>query len=242
MKFLLLGTCLLCSAIVTHAQKTKVMAFPITDYIIVTDSSTITQVKLPGNLKIKENAACLIKSVYSQKITDSVVTIGTGRCKLIKYYYFGFHSRNLLRKPEAGQLLYSNVTVPEFYDGLLFDVLSHSIILNNVQEELLADINIALGLRTAADEKAVFELLIADTKYTATEMAKLNNSMDLMIESGKFKGKKIFASMQAITNDDITFFLKYMKARPEKYAGNSWKFSEIVATWMAAGAPTTIKD
>ena len=51
------------------------------------------------------------------------------------------------------------------------------------------------------------------------------------------KGNRFFAAMQAVTGTEVEKFLKYIHARPEKYAGNSWKFCEIMATWMMAGAP-----
>ena len=47
--------------------------------------------------------------------------------------------------------------------------------------------------------------------------------------------------MQAVTVPEVENFLKYIAARPAKYAGNTWKFSEIMATWMDAGAPTVIE-
>lgn len=238
MKIQFIVVCFLCIAINTHAQRTEIMAFPITDYIIETDSVTVVQVKLPEGLQIKEKNFCLIKSVYSPG-NDSVFTVGEGKCRLIKkeYYYFGFLKKDLKRKPAAGDLLYSDVMATAVNKGLLFYALKYSVTLNDVYEKLIADLNTVLKMHGAADEKAVVDLLVADVKFTGTEMAKQNNGQDRTIDKGKFKGKKLFAGMQTITNADITDFLKYMGARPEKYAGNAWKFSELMATWMDAGAP-----
>ncbi len=46
--------------------------------------------------------------------------------------------------------------------------------------------------------------------------------------------------MQTITDKDVTDFIKYMIAHPQKYTGNTWKFLEIFATWRASGTPTAI--
>ncbi|MBL0359266.1 MAG: hypothetical protein IPP72_21435 [Chitinophagaceae bacterium] len=43
--------------------------------------------------------------------------------------------------------------------------------------------------------------------------------------------------MQEITEADVMNFLKYVWARPAKYAGNSWRISEVFATWMTSGTP-----
>jgi hypothetical protein len=60
----------------------------------------------------------------------------------------------------------------------------------------------------------------------------------MVLPDGIFKGKKLFATMQLITDKDVIAFLKYISARPAIYAGGTWKFSEIFATWMASGTPT----
>lgn len=232
--------CFLCMSVTVPAQDKKVMAFPITDYIVdAGDSVTIVQIKLPESLQVKEKITGVLKKVYSEKDTSTVI-IATGKCRLIKgnYYYFAFIKKNILQKPVPGNLLYTEVMAPDFYEGLVFNVVKHSISLNNVEEKLLADVNTVLKFKNAADEKTVIDLMTADISYTATEMIKQANSQDLLIDDGKFKGKKIFAAMRSVTNEDVTDFLKYINARPIKYAGNTWKFSEIMATWILAGAPT----
>jgi hypothetical protein len=240
MKILFWSIFFSCFAVIMHAQTTRVIAFPITDYIVESDSVTIAQVKLPPGLHVKDKSVCLLKSVYAVDKQDSVVTVGSGRIGLVKgdYNYFSFTKAKLLRKPLPGELLYTQVNMPVIYEGLIFDVLAHSININTVTDDFIAYINTALQLKTAADEKKIIDSMVADVQYTGKEMPKINKSQDQMITSGKFKGKMIFASMEAITNDDVTDFLEYMNARPGKYAGHTWKFSEIMATWMAAGAPT----
>jgi hypothetical protein len=241
MKIILYCLCFVCMMDV-HAQRTKIMGFPITDYIVESDSVTVLQVKLPQGLQIKEKSYCLLKSVY-KNLAEPVIRIGNGRCQLIKgeYYYFGFMNKDLTRKPVAGDILYSDVMTPSNYEGLLFRVMKHSITLNSVDEKLIADINTVIQMKDTAAEQPIIEQLAADVRYTGTEMPKLSPAQDITIESGRFKGKKIFAAMQAVTSKDVTGFLEYIRDYPDNYAGLTWKFSEIMATWISEGAPPGVK-
>jgi len=231
--------CFLCLAVQAAAQRTRIMAFPITDYIVEAgDTLLVVQVKLPAGLSIKLNGFCIVKSIYKTS-ADSVVKVGEGKCRLIKsdYYYFSMFKKDLTRKPVAGDLLYADVLAPDVYQGVLFEATKYSVTLNSVEDHLLADMNLILKMRTAADETPVITGLTADLKYTGAAMSKQNDGQDRMIEKGKFKGKKLFATMQTIADADVKDFLFYIGDRPELYAGNTWKFSEIMATWIINGAP-----
>ena len=59
---------------------------------------------------------------------------------------------------------------------------------------------------------------------------------------GTFKGEMLYFTMMYIDTIQIIDFLEYINARPELYAGYTWKFSEIFATWLAAGAPKVLKE
>lgn len=237
---------LLCTAFFTalllygNAQRTKVMSFPITDYIInAGDSVTIVQIQLPKGLSIKDKAYCLIKPVIG--ITaDTAFTVGNGKCYLIKgdYYYFGLFKKSLLRTPVAGDLLYADVMAPAAYEGVLFDAIKHSITLNNVFDSALVNLNAVLQISNEQGEKPYLERLAADIKFTGAEMIKQGAITNEPITKGKFSGQKILNAMQAVSIEDVKDFLRYIYARPEKYAGHTWKISETMATWMVAGAPT----
>jgi predicted phosphatase len=60
------------------------------------------------------------------------------------------------------------------------------------------------------------------------------------VVGGLFDGKKLFDAMQAVTTTELNEFFKYIVVRPEKYAGNTWKLSEIFATWMVNKTPQVI--
>ena len=226
------------------SQNKLVVAFPITDYMVkANDSLTIVQIKLQPGLSIAEKAAGILRAAYSSTDT-STAELGTGKCQLIKadYYYFGIITSNSKRKPKQGDLVYTFVELKNNYAGSLFKMTSHNITINSVEENLIIDFSTALSLKDAAAEKPIIDSMVNDVIYTGKAMAQQNNNQDMDITSGRFKGKRLFATMQAITGKDVTDFIKYMIARPRKYAGNTWKFSEIFATWMTSGTPTVIEN
>lgn len=223
-----------------NAQQLNQIALPITDYVIEAgDSIIIVQVKLPQELSIKQKTYGLVRSVFN-KPGDSVITVGSGRCQLIKgeYYYYGLLKKYMPRKPQPGELLYTDVTVPKFYAGTLFNAIRHSITLNSVQDVVIANLAAALQLKSSDEEMQLLTKLQEDVKFTGKVMHEENNNQDMLITEGKFKTQKLFTAMQAVTIADVKYFLEYMDARPEKYAAHTWKFSEIMATWMVSGAPT----
>ncbi len=222
-----------------NGQRTKIMSFPITDYIIdAGDSVMVVQIKLPQGLSVKEKNYCLIKSLFNNE-GDSVITVGNGRCQLIKgeYYYFGLHKKNLVRNPVVGELLYVDVIAPDVYEGVLFDAIKHSIVLNSVYDTPLVNLQTLLQIKNTEDEKPFIAKLAADVKLTGAEMIKLGTVANTTITKGKFSGQKILNAMQTVTTEDVKDFLRYIYAHPEKYAGHTWKISETMATWMVGGTP-----
>ena len=81
--------------------------------------------------------------------------------------------------------------------------------------------------------------MVADIRTTGQAMVDKQPEQNKVIQSGNYAGKKVFNTMQTIKENDIESFLKYVIARPKIYAGNTWKISEVFATWMVDGAPTT---
>ena len=84
--------------------------------------------------------------------------------------------------------------------------------------------------------------MIADIQFTGNAMKKQMPDQNKQIEGGLFKGKKLFEAMETISRKELEEFFKYIVARPERYAGNTWKLSEIVATWMVNKAPQVIEN
>jgi hypothetical protein len=127
-------------------------------------------------------------------------------------------------------LLYADVLTPGLYERILFDVIKHSIILNDVFDSALVDFNATAQIKNTEQEKPYLRRLLADVKFTGCEMIKQGAVENVMITGGKFNGQKILNAMQAVVMDDIKDFLRYIYAWPENYAGHAWKFSEIMAT------------
>ncbi|MBN8700029.1 MAG: hypothetical protein J0L54_10490 [Chitinophagales bacterium] len=224
------------------AQEKILMAFPITDYIVEKDSIQIVQVLLPEGITIPEKTMGVLRRVYSTADTSTAM-IANGRCQLIKgrYHYFALRSDKPGQKPAAGNLLYTNAQVPGVFQGPLFNVIKHGIVLQSVLDTNIVSLERVIPLKSKSDEKHILDELVQDVRFTGTEMAKQQTVPDVQIKTGPYKGKTIFTAMQAVTVPEVENFLKYIAARPAKYAGNTWKFSEIMATWMDAGAPTVIE-
>ena len=63
-----------------------------------------------------------------------------------------------------------------------------------------------------------------------------------LVKGGLFDGKKIFEAMESTNRKELEEFLKYVVARPVNYAGNTWKLSEIFATWVINKSPQVTTD
>jgi hypothetical protein len=57
------------------------------------------------------------------------------------------------------------------------------------------------------------------------------------VKEGFYRGTPVIHLMTNVTEQDVSFFLGYVKAKPKKYIGKSWKISETFATWLVANAP-----
>lgn len=221
----------------------EIFAFKITSYIVrLNDSLTTVQVQLPdGNFNIPKDQMGLLKPNYSN--TKDTAIIGWGRCQLIKfdYNYFGIHLYNKDRLPKENDLIYTFFDYPANFKGRLYKLIKNAIYFDRVTEGAFYSFGTAASLNET-DENALIDSLVEDIRFTGKEMLKQNNGQDQLIEGGIFNGKKLFDAMQTITAKNVSDFLDYVIARPQKYAGNNWKISETFATWMISKTPTVIKN
>jgi len=238
---LLIATSAVCNA---QKENVQIMALPITDYITkLNDSIQIVQILLPDGLSVKDKAVGLLKPKRKSTDADSI-NIGYGKCNLIKgdYYYFTINVDKRSRLPREGDLLYIYIDLPGVYTGILFKAARHAITFSKIDDTPLLELT---DVRLMSDKKREDELIdsfVEEIKFTAKTMMTQNDNQDINIESGPYKGKKMFATMLEVKPNDIIDFLKYIDARPTLYAGYNWKFSEIFATWVSAGAPKVIED
>ena len=230
-----------------YSQKDSVevlFAYRITNYTVnLNDSITIVQVNKPGLLpvSINEKQIGILKHRYENGNLDTNL-IGWGRCNLIKgdYYYFSIRKYSN-EEPEEGDLLYTKCKALSFYKSLLFDVNTHAINLTTVYEAQFYDVAELFQLN-AQKEKTLLDSMVADIRFTGTEMKKLMPGKNQLVVGGLFDGKKIFEAMETTTRKELEEFLKYVIARPVKYAGNTWKLSEIFATWVVSKSPQVITN
>jgi len=92
--------------------------------------------------------------------------------------------------------------------------------------------------KLSADEHFIPELL-KEVIFVAGEMRTQMESPT--VKTGRFIGMDMFTAMEKSTYWDVYSFLTYVKAKPYKYQGVNWKFSEIYATWIDGGTPGLIE-
>jgi hypothetical protein len=223
----------------------KLFAFKITGYIKpVNDTFSIVQVFKPASLPVtipEKQLGVLYKGYKPGEPFDTAVA-GFGRCNLVKgaYYYFGIQLKKMITAAE-GDLLYIKTKIPCRYDGLLLNVMKYAIHFTNVYGEDFMNYN-AIFTNAKEDEQHILDSMVRDIRFTGTEMLKQMPDNNKVIQGGIFDGKKLFEAMQAVTPKELESFLKFINARPAKYAGNNWKISEIFATWMDGGSPAVIEN
>jgi hypothetical protein len=223
----------------------KVLAYKITEYMErINDSTVIVQVQLPDAwpAPIKDKQLGLLKHCYQQGVTLDTAAIGWGRCHLIKgdYCYFALHLYKN-QQPSLGDLLYTQTKVPVAHDGILLGVMAHAIDFTDVggtpflQGQYIFTID-------QQQQTALLDSMVSDIRYTGTAMLQQMPDQNQPIDEGIYKGQKLFTAMQAVTRSQLIDFLTYIKARPGKYAGHTWKISETFATWMVSGTPRVVGE
>jgi hypothetical protein len=220
-------------------------AFAITDYLLKAgDTISVVQVQLPQRSKIiiEKGQIGLLKYNYSN-VKDDTSKIGWGKCSLIKEnnYFFGLHLYNKINSPQKNDILYTKIYYPAKYKGRVYNLVKDAIYFEHIGGGNFYDFN-SPALLDEQMENKLTDSLVADIKFTGSELFKQNDGQDQDISSGIFKGKKLFAAMQTITVGNVNDFIDYVIARPGKYIGNTWKISETFATWMVSGTPTVIKN
>ncbi len=248
MKTYLLACALLMASVQLLAQKEstkELFAFTITDYIVpANDSIIVVQVQMPAGsgVVIEKEQMGVLRHNFSNNNNDTGA-IGWGRCRIIKgdYYYFGLHLNNTAKKPQKNDVLYTYAVYPAPYKGRLYGLIKNAIYFEHVTEGIFFDFYTPQKLN-AEGENSWIDSLVEDIKFTGREMLKQNSGQNQDITTGIFTGKKLFTAMQAITSDNVKDFLDYVIARPQKYAGNTWKIAETFATWMTNGTPTVKRN
>ena len=235
------------SSFFSNAQKDSMdvyFTFRISDYMVkLDDSTTVVQMAIPDAwpLRISEKQLGVLKYRYEQGKEYDTSMIGFGRCYLIKSEWHYFTIKRIKdRGPQQGDLLITKCKMPKAYTGLLFNIARHGISLTKVDDLPFYNSTEMFSFGPAT-EQAFLDSMAADIRYTGKAMSEQVDGQDQTINGGIYDGKKLFATMQTITRKDIEKFLKYAVARPSKYSGNTWKVSELFATWMVSKTPEVIE-
>lgn len=96
--------------------------------------------------------------------------------------------------------------------------------------------------RTKEQDDALTYRMLKDIHYTGAYYMKEDSTKNLPIPDGNYKGRKMLEVMASAQASDLNEFLRFVAARPRRYAGNSWKISETFATWLIHGAPMVVPD
>jgi hypothetical protein len=230
---------------ISQVDTNKILrAFPITDYMVdLNDSTKIVQLEMPDGVRFADKQLGVLKGTYQNKHSDTAQK-GYGRCHLIKgdFYYFSIIRNTSGLSPAKGDLLYTLMDKNKVFGGRFQKLASHFILLKNVYEGPLYDRYLIFQSWTEKEESAKIDSMKADIRFTGKYFQENNNSMDSLITSGPFKGKRLLQVMKECKRNEVESFLDYMIARPRLYAGREWLVPEIFATWLANGAPGGIHN
>ena len=215
-----------------------IVAFPITDYIVPSDSISIVQVVLPEGISIAKAQLGLLKGIYRNGKADTAA-IGYGKCHLIKgnYYYFPVRVADKERQPQQGDLIYTRIAKPSIFKGRIPQLAAHAVILQSVEDSVFYAATDILRAWTKANEDKLLDVIVKDINYTGKAMKEQMPSADKLVTQGPYKNQMVFEILQNAKKEAVESFLDYIIARPSLYAGNTWKASEIFATWVDGGAP-----
>lgn len=216
-------------------EKEVLITLPITDYILEEDSIVIVQVKAPAAYGLREKQLGLISRLENGNYKD----ISYSKCYLIKgdYYYFAFEkpSKGYI-KPEFGDLLFTNIKRNNFFEGFGYDLQKHNIRLVSIYDEEFYPAEEFLSF-TPQREKELINLFLEDIKFTGKSMEEQGDDQNYTITKGKFAGKNLFRAMMESSTSDVEKFLNYVQQNPSIYANQTFKISEIYATWLSRGNP-----
>jgi hypothetical protein len=216
-------------------------AFRITGYTVkLNDSVTVVQVNMPSSvpLMISNEQLGVLKPLFRSDEQFDTTLIGWGKCHLIKedYYYFAVQ-HNKSKTPYEGDLLYAKLKIPCSYNGLLFKTGSHAIDFIRVNEDKFYSGNEMFSM-SKTREIEILDSMVNDIRNTGRVMMTQMPAANMDIKGGIYRNRKLFHAMQLVKRNELEEFLRYIISRPGRYAGNSWKISEIYATWMVSNTPT----
>jgi len=235
-RFLWMLFCFFCYAGV--AQQKVPLALKILHEPEHTNGYWFFTVARPANVHFSKNQVFVCKAVYKNNDGDTV-TKGAGAIAQIldREIACEINEKDIQPGPLKGDLCYFLVDKNESRKDVFYKLARFAIDFVSVTDTVLFDSKNCLGNWNETNSNELLRLFKKDIHFTGTAMLQQNDSQQQRITGGAFDGKPLFDAMQEITEADVMNFLKYVWARPAKYAGKSWRISEVFATWMTSGTP-----
>lgn len=214
-------------ALVINAEPTKVKD----RYILLTDK--------PASIVLQPGQTFVLRSAW-QQTGDSVENIGEGTFNRLQEDLPILNAKvkdgKMVKQGDVAIFLVPLKQAGR--DSIIFKLARFAINFTTVQDSSFYNRNTVLKQPSLFSVTRMAKAMAADIGLTATEMLRQNDGQDQEITSGSYKGQRLFAAMQKVTEKDVLPFLLYVYARPDKYMAHTFKVSEAFATWMVNGAPT----
>lgn len=197
----------------------------------------------PEGIEFKEKQPFICKGIFLTSDEDTV-TRGTGFIKAVYDSYlegFMFNSKIDIT-PQQGDLCILLIEANKTRKDVFYKLARNGISFKSVSGDILFEANNNLADWEEDETERLIITFSKDIQYTGKAMLDQKDQQQQIIVGGDFNGKNLFTAMQEITEPNVLDFLKYVWARPEKYAGQTWSISEVFATWMTNGTPKIIGE
>lgn len=196
-------------------------------------------VEKPQWALVKKGQTFLLKSIW-RKEGDKTANIGAGTVSILNDD--DMEAKAMMNKGAQVQkgdlaMFLLPLKLPAKKDTLFFKFARLGIGLKTVLDSSFYDRSQMILDPGSYDVSAMIQGMAEDIRYTAKEMIAANDAQDQMIDSGPFKGMRLFDAMLKATDADVFDFLRYVYFFPDKYMAHEWRVSEVYATWLINGAP-----
>lgn len=230
--------------IIAFSQDRVVIALPVTTAADETADGWYLGLATTSGVGIQEGQTFIIKGRYQSNENEDTVQRAVGIVKKI------FDSEvsalippgKLFAPVNGGELAYFMIPKDPSRKDAFYKLARYHIHFTSVTDSLIFSPFDHLLHFEYNTEQTIVQSLLADIHYTGKAMLEQSDGQQQTIAGGDFDGKPLFETMQNVTKEDLYNFLKYVWARPSKYAGNTWKISEVFATWMVSQTPKLIGE
>ena len=123
-------------------------------------------------------------------------------------------------------------------DPLSWRLARKCVVLSDVNGEVLFSYRDILGEAGGDADGPLFSRCAAGVRALAGLLTETDfPDLFVPLEEGRWTGRTVHEAMSNASADDVRLFLLYMVTYPGRYAGQSWTFEELFATWALNGAP-----